>query len=252
MQRRQTRPLPLHPLIHFWDQRPNPKQNRKEHDRTPNRTPAPQPQQPTQQAHARQRSVSEIEYFARYADSEAPAAPSNLTAFQRRHPARQRSQSEFDYFSRYGNEVQPAMDGHDPDEAKMQEAQRAVNRDSVMQPDPPAAPQRTVSRPSGASMFPADNKVEQFPAFNDIPAPRALSPASSHGSIERLEQRARTMSEAERSQSGEFAQMAIKQHISTDIKSLFRLAKNSGIERSDFERIVKTELDCLGMLEEDD
>jgi len=47
------------------------------------------------------------------------------------------------------------------------------------------------------------------------------------------------------------AQTAIKAHISTDIKSLFRLARKTGIEREDFERIVRTELEFLGMLEQE-
>jgi hypothetical protein len=43
--------------------------------------------------------------------------------------------------------------------------------------------------------------------------------------------------------------VGIKQHISTDIKSLYRLAKSGGIERAEFERIVKTELDMLAMMD---
>ena len=46
------------------------------------------------------------------------------------------------------------------------------------------------------------------------------------------------------------AQFGIKQHISTDIKSLFRLAKSAGMDRGEFERIVRTELEVLGLMEE--
>ena len=46
--------------------------------------------------------------------------------------------------------------------------------------------------------------------------------------------------------------MGIKQHISTDIKSLYRLARSAGIDREEFERIVKTELDVIGFMDNDD
>ena len=47
------------------------------------------------------------------------------------------------------------------------------------------------------------------------------------------------------------AEIAIRQHISTSMKSLFRLARGSGIERDEFESLIQTELDTLGMLAED-
>ena len=59
---------------------------------------------------------------------------------------------------------------------------------------------------------------------------------------ERLEREAESHSQAE---------LAIKQHISTDLKSLFRLARTAGIDREEFERIVKRELDVLPLLEQD-
>jgi hypothetical protein len=47
------------------------------------------------------------------------------------------------------------------------------------------------------------------------------------------------------------AELAIKQHISTDIKSLFRMARASGIDREEFERIIQRELEVLPLLERD-
>ena len=61
--------------------------------------------------------------------------------------------------------------------------------------------------------------------------------------VERLEKNARSASSAE---------FGIKQHISTDIKSLYRLARPAGIDRDEFERIVKTELDVLGFMDKED
>ncbi|CAG9938390.1 unnamed protein product, partial [Clonostachys rosea f. rosea IK726] len=60
--------------------------------------------------------------------------------------------------------------------------------------------------------------------------------------IEKLEE------EAGRKDQSDFG---VKQHISRSIRSLFMLSRASGIEREEFEQLVKTELDVLGMVEED-
>ena len=182
------------------------------YDRTPGRTPAQKP---------------------------SPTPPAVASA---QGASRQRTQSELDYYTRYATEVQPALDSHDPDEESPEVGESTLNGDSLLRAE---QPQRPVSRPNGASLFPAASGAQ------DVEAPRAISPTSSHGSssIERLEEKAAAMSGAE---VNDRAQLAIKQHISTDVKSLFRLAKTSGMERKDFERIVKTELECLSLLEEDE
>ncbi|KAK5047390.1 hypothetical protein LTR16_011172, partial [Cryomyces antarcticus] len=77
---------------------------------------------------------------------------------------------------------------------------------------------------------------------SEISHPRPSSP-SSQGSVARLELEAASQSQME---------IGVKQHISTDIKSLFRLARTAGIDRQEFERIVKTELEVLSLLEADD
>ena len=46
------------------------------------------------------------------------------------------------------------------------------------------------------------------------------------------------------------AETGVKQHISTTIKSLFRLAKVVGMGREEFERVVNTELEVLGIVED--
>lgn len=47
-------------------------------------------------------------------------------------------------------------------------------------------------------------------------------------------------------------EVAVKQHVSMSIKSLYRLAKAAGIGRDEFENIVHTELSVLSMMDEDD
>lgn len=178
---------------------------------------------------------------------------------------RGRSQSELEYYSRYGAEVQPALDAHDPDEEHGELGESTLNGDSLVrqqarqaqqipipnQQQQPQDNQRPLSPPNGTSMFPADppsnNKPHDPPTTLDQPRP--ISPTDSQSSIERLEQKAAAMSSGEEA---DRAQTAIKQHISTDIKSLFRLARGTGMERREFERVVKTELECLGFLEENE
>lgn len=46
-------------------------------------------------------------------------------------------------------------------------------------------------------------------------------------------------------------EIAIKQHVSTTMKSLYRLAKATGIEREEFEAMIQTELSILPMLDDE-
>lgn len=75
--------------------------------------------------------------------------------------------------------------------------------------------------------------------------PRPASSASSNGSrlVEKLEE---SVGKQEQNDFG------VKQHVSRSIRSLFLLARSSGIDREEFERLVKTELDVLGMIEDDE
>jgi hypothetical protein len=190
------------------------------------------------------------------------------------------TQSELEYFARYAAEVQPALDGHDPDEEGLAPGESTLNGDSFgIQKAPMTEPLETSNlgpngydssmppaftanaangliernKPNGLKEIRKDSPGEsndvsehtemvdaddQYTALNH---PRPSSSASS-SSVEKLERQARTTSQAE---------LAIKQHISTDMKSLFRLARASGIERQEFERIIMRELEVLPMLEQD-
>jgi hypothetical protein len=169
------------------------------------------------------------------------------------------TQSERDYFERYAQEVQPALDAHDPDEEVPAAGESTLNGNTLSYTrEPQTEPLETSNLgPNGydSSMPPAhknelgiDKGVNEYymnttgqdqnTALNH---PRASSPASIT-SVERLERKAENYSQAE---------LAIKQHISTDIKSLFRLARASGIDREEFERIIQRELEVLPMLEQE-
>jgi hypothetical protein len=168
------------------------------------------------------------------------------------------SQSELEYFARYAAEVQPALDPHDPDEEHPAVGESTLKGEELtgaakLAPrEPQTEPLETTNLgPAGYdSSFPPSAPATHFSngVAGDLAAdaklnhPRPSSSASS-SSVERLEREAEASSQAE---------MAIKQHISTDMKSLFRLARSAGIEREEFERIVKRELEVLPLLERDE
>ncbi|KAI1369349.1 hypothetical protein F5Y08DRAFT_151431 [Xylaria arbuscula] len=191
------------------------------------------------------------DYWARY-----DATPGTKTPATKRSPAPHMQQAwnatnanEDDYFAQYDN-VQPAMDNHDPDEEanvdispplglasrEMDAAQNGHSdgeladngiRDSWMLTEPPKS-----SSPH--------SKSGDEPGLVH-PCPRPGSSAGSNASIEKLE------AAAARQEQNDFG---VKQHISRSIKSLFLLSRASGIDREEFERMVKTELDMLGLMED--
>jgi len=150
--------------------------------------------------------------------------------------------SEIEYFARYMSEVQPALDPEDPDEATLQAGESTLNGNTLLT-------QRVVEHePAKASNLEPQGYDSSFPVQAALPngfrqEHEIVSPKPSTRStspVDQLEQRARSHSTAE---------FGIKQHISTDIKSLYRLAKSAGIDHEEFQRIVKTELEMLSLMD---
>ncbi|KAL7789439.1 hypothetical protein V8C37DRAFT_386515 [Trichoderma ceciliae] len=163
-------------------------------------------------------------------------------------------EDDADYYAQY-DDVQPAMDNHDPDEEALLRAHvqpplglgRSSNTlDSFVVTDRNEA--------SGSWTFAeADNKNGSLDQADLLPSakelallhPRPESSASSNGSntVARLE------ASAGKQEQNEFG---VKQHVARSIRSLYLLARSSGIERDEFERLVKTEMDVLSMVEDQD
>jgi uncharacterized protein (UPF0335 family) len=165
-----------------------------------------------------------------------------------------------EYFARYAEEVQPALDAEDPEEQAdvgestlngnslglVREPSSGRNGDSLPQSTNPTHTYDSPRPESFTNIPDAPFEADPVPSGNGTPGtlshPRPTSPSTS-SSVERLEREAEQVSQTEH---------AIKQHISTDMKSLFRLARSAGIDREEFERIIKRELEVLPMLEQDD
>lgn len=182
------------------------------------------------------------------------ATPAGRTPAQKRSPAprslaasqpaaSQEAADEANYFAQY-DDVQPAMDNHDPDE----EAEMAAHSipplgTSIRAPDAAVDNNETqgswtLADADGTGSSPRDSHLNAA-----LLHPRPESSASSNGEqrVAKLEQMADQRGENE---------FSVKQHVSRSIRSLWLLSRGSGIDREEFESMVKTELDLLGMVED--
>jgi hypothetical protein len=202
------------------------------------------------------------DYWAQYDDTPAQTPGPHET--QPANPTKTNGSNgdgvgdEDSYYAQYAS-VQPAMDNHDPDEARengtvesslgREEITSELHSHFTSSQHEPELHSTSEAWSEDSSLAPRSRFLSGAGDTEDFVAhPRPTSSQGSSGSdtVARLERAAA----AERS-SQETSETGIKQHIGTSIKSLWRLAKVVGMERDEFERIVQTELDCLGMMDED-
>lgn len=229
-------------------------------------------QQPAQQQ-AEDDDSDDDGYWAAYdqtpgpSQKPSPKPPANAAAPQPIDSTRDRSRSELEYFARYGAEVQPALDAHDPDEDHPELGQSTLNGttqravSTQQQPSPPKTESQEDNRAAWEkALHPyaraSDAHDSAFATSTDLPstqdlditAPRPISPTSSHSSVEHLESRAAEMSKPTTSH----VENAVRQHISTQVKSLWRLASGAGLDREEFERVIGLEVQCIGLMDRDE
>jgi hypothetical protein len=167
-------------------------------------------------------------------------------------PANGAGGDEASYYAQYAS-VQPAMDNHDPDEAQQNgDIETSLGRDEITRElqSSLASHNPACEEPSGAwsEYAPHTNGTHlEDGEATGLAQPRPSSSEGSTGSdtVARLERAAQGSARGQ-------SEIGIKQHISSSMKSLYRLAKVGGIEREEFERLVRTELDCLSLMDEDD
>jgi hypothetical protein len=195
----------------------------------------------------------DADYWAQYdntpartpAPKHSPAPPVNgLGGDLRAHmdAAEGGEEGEEEYYKQYAT-VQPAMDNHDPDEAAQNgHVESSLGKDDII----------TAELSQQRNQFPPnqDHEIlgEDMEWTEGLKQPRPGSSGSSGSdTVAKLEKRA-AAAQKER----EVGEVGIRQHIGTSVKSLYRLARGAGIERGEFERLVRTELECLGLMDEDD
>ncbi|KAL2869981.1 uncharacterized protein BJX67DRAFT_302262 [Aspergillus lucknowensis] len=169
------------------------------------------------------------DYWAQY-----DATPGRTPAPKTPAPAMQplRGPSESSYFSRYAD-VQPAMDSHDPDEEHPEVGPSSLPGDMLAE---------YVKRNlENMDIAPAEHPSQTNGMPLSQPRPESASSASSEA-VAKLEHEAENHSTYE---------IGVKQHISSNIKGLFRLARATGISRADFQSLVQTELDLLNLSDDD-
>lgn len=148
--------------------------------------------------------------------------------------------SEASYFQQYGD-VQPAMDNHDPQEEQPEVGPSSLNGDMLTSLLRRQVNGTDADPPRANGYAPGDAPNDEVARRLSHPRPAS---ASSHSSdaVAKLEQEAENRSTYE---------VGVKQHIGTSIKSLFRLAKATGISRSEFQSLVQTELELLDLADDD-
>lgn len=153
-----------------------------------------------------------------------------------------------DYYAQYDS-VQPAMDNHDPDEEAMVRAHiqpplgLSRSNDSVVITDA-SEPQNPWSYTETNNNQSQDDELLSARELALLhPRPRSSASSSSNGSmtVAKLE------ASAVQQEKNDFG---VKQHVSRSIRSLFLLARSSGIEREEFEQLVKREMDVLSLMDD--
>ena len=136
--------------------------------------------------------------------------------------------SDAEYYAQYAH-VQPAMENHDPSEENEHIGQSTLNGNALMS---------TMTMSEGTPAPASGNRVSE-----EIVHTRPSSSSSSISAVVRLEDSAATQSHGE---------IVVQQHITTSMKSLFRLARGIGMEKEEFDRLVRNELSTLSITMEDD
>ncbi|GFP58094.1 hypothetical protein TASIC1_0009043100 [Trichoderma asperellum] len=157
-----------------------------------------------------------------------------------------------DYYAQYDS-VQPAMDNHDPDEEAMLRAHvqpplgLGHSNDPVVVTDAPEPQNFWSSTETDNNTNNNHSQEEAHLSARELallhPRPRSSASSSSHGSITV----AKLEASAGKQEQNEFG---VKQHVSRSIRSLYLLARSSGIEREEFEQLVKREMDVLSLVED--
>ena len=179
------------------------------------------------------------DYWAQYDNTpgRTPAAklsPAPLSSLNRHV----RTTTEAEYFAQYA-QVQPEMDNDDPSEYHEATGESTLNGDVLASSMGQTSELASVGRPNTDAL---PNGAGTETAANSIRQPIAGSP-NGLDTVLRLEDTAGSQAVAE---------VAVKQHVSTSIRSLFRLCRSCDIERCDFDQMVRTELDTLKRISEGD
>ncbi|KAN0069739.1 hypothetical protein V8E54_012045 [Elaphomyces granulatus] len=174
------------------------------------------------------------DYWAQYGAQYDTAPTARSTPGSRTMVSAQRPMvSDDSYLARYAD-VQPAMDHEDPSERTPDIGESSLQGNALAE-----LIQQHFERPQ-SNGDPSAASSEALAALISHPRP---SSASSSGSdtVAKLEQEAETQSASE---------IGVKQHIGASVKSLYRLAKATGMTHDEFRTLIRTELALLSLADD--
>ena len=178
------------------------------------------------------------DYWAQYDNTPArtPAPECSPQPVQRAQTNGCKSEAE--YYAQYA-QVQPEMDNDDPSEDRNAIGNSSLNGDIMTSSISHGLRSEKQDVPSSHTF---SDGFSNGAIESTISQPSASSPTLVPDALSRLEDSAELLSNSD---------VAIRQHVSTSIKSLFRLSRSTGMERQEFDRLVRTELDMLGIMDLD-
>ncbi|KAL8946242.1 MAG: hypothetical protein Q9222_007341 [Ikaeria aurantiellina] len=164
--------------------------------------------------------------------SPGPQAPSSGS----RHG---RTLSDAEHYSRYG-EVQPDMDNDDPSADRNAIGESSLNGGiltSAASANDPAPSELVPPIPTGIQE-PNKHISSPQPSRTAVDRPQTSSGADYPSSpiVDKLEGSAMLQSQTE---------LAVRQHVASSMKSLHRLARSTGIEMDEFEKMIGNEVETL-------
>ena len=147
--------------------------------------------------------------------------------------------AETEYFSRY-DQVQPDLDKDNPskDPNTLERLNLEGEVKMVSTYENPEIAHSNESQPNQPPELLQDGQWER----PDLTSPEALPSLSGSAVVPRLEESAALH---------QMQETAVRQHIGTTIKSLYRLSQNAGINRQEFSEFVQRELDTLSLIDPD-
>ena len=179
------------------------------------------------------------DYWNQYDRTPGPTPGPEKSPVPHSIPTQSRA-TEDDYYSRYAD-VQPALDGEDPSEEKT--VQDAIGGESTLNGNAFTHLLQRQTRDERAGDRPVFHEDEEDGIIISQPQPQSSRSPSSSGvsdTVDRLEQTAAAQSDSE---------VAVRQHVSTTMKSMYRLARCTGMDREEFVRICQRELEVLELLD---
>lgn len=157
-----------------------------------------------------------------------------------------RSTSEADYFSRYAD-IQPEMDNDDPSTDRNTVGESTLNGNIITSGSRlNLSPPPQISRPHpypNIDMKPETDIKHSAHIYSPTATEHPRPPSdtdSCFATVDRLEGSASVQSQTE---------LAVRQHIASSMKSLYRLARSTGMGMGEFEGTVGRELEVLGIEE---